>query len=193
MWGILQHYLQQAWKHLIRIKCVWVHLFSVYTDRMQKKQQKNKTEAHSFWQGCTKRMCVEKCANDPFSSFGCKGKWEEPWTHHILRNSDKHRQRPCPRPTKSTSAVGHRIVFRLTEQRNQVTQLRGKAQINMVLFSMNWLTQAQAVELKSDLARLTPARSVSGTGMEKSPVGRERTAEQCLSRPSQEAVGSKKN
>lgn len=64
----------------------------------------------------------------------------------------------------STSAVGHRIVFRLTEQRNQVTQLRRKAQINMVLFSMNWLTQAEAAELKSDLARLTPARSVSGMG-----------------------------
>lgn len=162
------------------------------------RQDAKKTTKKQNWSsflstGCTKRMCVEKCANDPFSSFGCKEMWEEPWTNHILRNSDKHRQRPCHQPTKSTSAVGHRIVFRLTEQRNQVTQLPGKAQINMVLFSMNWLTQAQAVELKSDLARLTPARSVSGTGMEKSPVGRERTAEQCLSRPSQEAVGSKKN
>lgn len=94
---------------------------------------------------------------------------------------------------KSTRAVGRCIVFRLTEQRNQLSQLRGKAQINTVLFSMNWLTQAQAAELKSDLARLTPARSVSGTGMEKSPVGSERTAERRLSRPSQEAVGSKKN
>lgn len=46
------------------------------------------------------------------------------------------------------SAVGHHSIFRLTEQRNQVTQLRCKPQINMVLFSMNWLTQAEAVELR---------------------------------------------
>lgn len=57
------------------------------------------------------------------------------WKHEHIVLGTVTTQKP-----RAMSAVGHHSIFRLTEQRNQVTQLHCKPQINMVLFSMNWLT-----------------------------------------------------
>lgn len=62
------------------------------------------------------------------------------WTHGFASSGGK--------PPKATGAVGRPGVFRLAEQRNQVSPRRCKPQINMVLFSMNWLTQAEALQLR---------------------------------------------
>lgn len=66
--------------------------------------------------------------------------WVATWTRCFANSSSK--------PPKATGAVGRAGIFRLTEQRNQDSPLRCKPQINMVLFSMNWLTQAEALELR---------------------------------------------
>lgn len=62
------------------------------------------------------------------------------WTHGFANSGSK--------PSEATGTVGRPTVFRLAEQRNQVSPRRCKPQINMVLFSMNWLTQAKALELR---------------------------------------------
>lgn len=51
-------------------------------------------------------------------------------------------------PQRPLEQLAVLAFFRLTEQRNQVPPLCCKTQINMVLFSMNWLTQAEALELR---------------------------------------------